>query len=212
MTVRLCLSRISRSDKKHGKEAELMAFPDRTTPVGKILGEYLSNKADLNDKALHLLFTANRFENMNKMKKLLYSGVNVVVDRYSFSGIVFSSAKNGMDVDWCKYPESGLPAPDTVFFLNLPFEEMCNRPGFGAERYESVSFQSKVLSEYEHLASEFNFTKINARDSVENIQNTILNQALKVISSVANTDLHYLDFIEKETESYEKENIDVNTM
>lgn len=118
----------------------------------------------------------------------------------------------GMDVDWCKYPESGLPAPDTVFFLNLPFEEMCNRPGFGAERYESVSFQSKVLSEYEHLASEFNFTKINARDSVENIQNTILSQALKVISSVANTDLHYLDFIEKETESYEKENIDVNTM
>lgn len=81
--------------KKHGKEAELIAFPDRTTPVGKILGEYLSNKADLNDKALHLLFTANRFENMNKMKKLLYSGVNVVVDRYSFSGIVFSSAKNG---------------------------------------------------------------------------------------------------------------------
>lgn len=82
--------------KKAGKQAELMVFPDRSTPIGKVISEYLSNKSyELNDQALHLLFTANRFENMHKMKKLLSEGVSVVVDRYSFSGIVFSSAKKG---------------------------------------------------------------------------------------------------------------------
>lgn len=199
--------------KKAGEQAELMVFPDRTTPVGKIIGEYLSNKTyDLNDKALHLLFTANRFEKMTKMKKLLFSGVNVIVDRYCFSGIVFSSAKNGMDPDWCKYPESGLPAPDVVFYLNLPFDEMKKRPGFGAERYESIAFQTKVQDEYEHLANEFNFTKVDGQGTIDSIQNAILKHSLKIIDKVKATDLHYLDFIEKEMESYKKENIDVNTM
>ncbi|GJQ83458.1 putative deoxythymidylate kinase [Trypoxylus dichotomus] len=179
--------------KKAGREAELMVFPDRSTPI-----------------ALHLLFTANRFEKMSKMKKLLYSGVNVVVDRYSFSGIVFSSAKKGMDTDWCKFPESGLPAPDSVFFLSLPFNDMHGRPGFGHERYETISFQTEVLEKYEQLASEFNFTKIDASDSIENIQDTILNHTLKVINMVENTDLHYLDFIEKDMEFYDKENISIN--
>ena len=40
-----------------------------------------------------------------KMQALLEAGTNIVCDRYSFSGVAFSSAKPGMDFDWCAYPQ-----------------------------------------------------------------------------------------------------------
>lgn len=42
--------------------AELWSFPDRTTAVGDMIDTYLSSKADLDDAAIHLLFSANRWE------------------------------------------------------------------------------------------------------------------------------------------------------
>ena len=42
--------------------AELWSFPDRTTAVGDMIDTYLSSKQDLDDAAIHLLFSANRWE------------------------------------------------------------------------------------------------------------------------------------------------------
>lgn len=111
-----------------------------------------------------------------------------------------------MDINWCKFPESGLPAPDAVFFLNLPFKEMKKRPGFGEERYENLAFQTKVLKEYEKLADEHNFINVDAKDTKDNIQNVILKHTLQVIQKVEQTDLQYLDFIYK-NKNYEKQEI-----
>uniref|UniRef100_T1IR59 Uncharacterized protein n=1 Tax=Strigamia maritima TaxID=126957 RepID=T1IR59_STRMM len=30
------------------------------------------------------------------------------MDRYAFSGVAFSAAKDGMDIKWCKQPDEGL--------------------------------------------------------------------------------------------------------
>ena len=74
-----------------------------------------------------------------------------------------------MDVEWCKSPDRGLPAPDVVFYMQLSIEEamkrgvfilclfvflfsflafLCNENdnkmfsgGFGEERYEKKDFQ-----------------------------------------------------------------------
>lgn len=35
---------------------------DRTTAIGKAIDEYLNNKVELEDHAIHLLFSANRWE------------------------------------------------------------------------------------------------------------------------------------------------------
>lgn len=75
--------------------AQLMCFPDRTTKTGKLIDEYLKNEnCNLNDQTIHLLFSANRWENVEKIKSLLFQGTTLIVDRYSYSGIVFSTAKN----------------------------------------------------------------------------------------------------------------------
>ena len=58
----------------------------------------------------------------SKIESLLQKGVTIVCDRYSFSGVAFSGAKDGMDMDWLKRPEEGLPAPDRVIYLDIDVE------------------------------------------------------------------------------------------
>lgn len=45
-----------------GFSAESWHFPDRNTGVGLMISSYLSNQSHLDDHAIHLLFSANRWE------------------------------------------------------------------------------------------------------------------------------------------------------
>ncbi|EGC33878.1 thymidylate kinase [Dictyostelium purpureum] len=112
-----------------------LRFPDRTTPIGQILNQYLQNSTNMDDRALHLLFSSNRWEAKDSILELLNSGTNIVVDRYSYSGVAYTAAK-GIDVDWCYSCESGLPEPDIVFYLSMSTEDATKRGDYGGERYE----------------------------------------------------------------------------
>ncbi|KAI8030816.1 Thymidylate kinase [Camellia lanceoleosa] len=146
-----------------GHPVESWRFPDRNTGVGQMISAYLANKSQLDDHAIHLLFSANRWEKRSLMESKLRSGTTLIVDRYSFSGVAFSSAK-GLDFEWCKAPEMGLPAPDLVLYLEIPPEVICSiimfvgeirkaaeRGGYGGERYEQLEFQKKVARSYQML-------------------------------------------------------------
>lgn len=43
-------------------DAELMRFPVRTSPLGKMIDAYLKSSTDLDPNAVHLMFAANRWE------------------------------------------------------------------------------------------------------------------------------------------------------
>ncbi len=43
-------------------QSELWRFPDRTTAIGQMINAYLSSSVELNDQAVHQLFSANRWE------------------------------------------------------------------------------------------------------------------------------------------------------
>ena len=45
-----------------GVRAELWRFPDRTTAIGKMINSYLTSQSEIDDAAVHLLFSANRWE------------------------------------------------------------------------------------------------------------------------------------------------------
>lgn len=124
----------------------LVKFPERLTPIGAIINEYLVNKTfDLPDQSAHLLFSANRWELEKSLVDLLQAGQNVVMDRYIYSGIAYSLAKSGMDdCDWLYSPDKGLPKPDLTLFLTIDLDELSKRKGWGDERYEQEAFQKKV--------------------------------------------------------------------
>ncbi|KAK9101627.1 hypothetical protein Scep_025057 [Stephania cephalantha] len=135
---------------EQGIPAELWRFPDRNTCVGQMISSYLANKSQLDDQAVHLLFSANRWEKRSLMENKLKSGTTLIVDRYSYSGVAFTSAK-GLDIEWCKAPERGLLAPDLVLYLDISPEEAAKRGGYGGERYEQLEFQRKVSQQYRIL-------------------------------------------------------------
>eukprot|EP01118_Nematostelium_gracile_P016756 TRINITY_DN7013_c0_g1_i1.p1 TRINITY_DN7013_c0_g1~~TRINITY_DN7013_c0_g1_i1.p1 ORF type:complete len:175 (+),score=54.42 TRINITY_DN7013_c0_g1_i1:72-596(+) len=134
---------------KDGIKTQAMRFPNRESKLGTIINTYLTNKEfKLEDRAIHLLFSANRWEAKDQIEELLNNGTSLIVDRYAFSGVAFSAAK-GLDVDWCKNPDVGLPAPDLVIYMQLTTEEAKKRGDYGLERYENLAFQEKVKDLYE---------------------------------------------------------------
>jgi len=128
-------------------------FPDRTTGTGKLIDAYLTGTSDLDDRAIHLLFSANRWEAARTLEAQLAAGTTVLCDRYAFSGVAFSAAK-GLSLAWCRAPDVGLPAPDLTLFLDLPPEAAATRGGYGEERYEKEALQSRVRTLFQRLGGE----------------------------------------------------------
>ena len=81
--------------RKRGREATLINFPDRTTGVGQLIDKYLRKEVELDDRAVHLMFSANRWEAAQSIKDMLESGVDVVCDRYAFSAVWKSTSVSG---------------------------------------------------------------------------------------------------------------------
>jgi dTMP kinase len=111
------------ADDTNDIKAELIRFPDRTTTIGQIIDSYLKSKSELNDHSIHLLFSANRWEAKKSIEEKLNAGIHLVCDRYAYSGVAFTSAKEGMDLNWCKSCDSGLPSPDCIIYLDILPEE-----------------------------------------------------------------------------------------
>lgn len=157
-----------------------IAFPDRTTPIGIIISNYLQKKVDLPDEAVHLLFTANRWEWAKKINDQLSQGISVITDRYYYSGAAYDIVK-GLSKDWCLAPEQGLPVPDAVIFLDMDPKLLQLRGNdFGNERYEKVELQEKVRNAFLSLKQE-NWFILDASKPLEKVTEDIHNTLQKII-------------------------------
>ncbi|KAF8378139.1 hypothetical protein HHK36_029476 [Tetracentron sinense] len=178
-----------------GFPVELWRFPDRNTCVGEMISSYLANKSQLDDQTIHLLFSANRWEKRDcghykdknrlaersLMETKLRSGTTLIVDRYSYSGVAFSSAK-GLDIEWCKAPEMGLLAPDLVLYLDIPPEKAAERGGYGSERYEQLEFQKKVAECYKIL-QDATWKTVDACLPMEDVERQIRESVLDCVTT-----------------------------
>jgi len=168
------------------KNAVAMNFPDRSTAIGQTINSYLQNTTEMDDHAIHLLFSANRWEAVPTLTGHLREGRPVVCDRYGYSGVAFTAAKEkqGMRVAWCKQVDIGLPKPDAIIFLTLDSTDAEARGGFGEERYEKTEFQDKVRGVFKQLKEgekscdvidgqevdpEATWFEVNAKGSIEEV-------------------------------------------
>lgn len=119
---------------------------DRSTSIGQSIDSYLRGTTDKEDHVIHLLFSANRWEAAASIQQAIESGTTVVIDRYYYSGIVYSAAKGNatLSMDWARQSDVGLPRPDTVVFLDISPEKAQQRGGFGEEKYETSEMQKRV--------------------------------------------------------------------
>jgi len=163
-----------------GSEVFHTRFPNRTTPTGKTINDYLTNKTQQEDHAIHLLFSANRWESAREIEDHIKAGTTVVIDRYYYSGCVYSAAKQNptMDLAWCRQPEVGLPRPDLCIFLDISAEAAARRGGFGSERYEKQDLQARVRGLYgemmRHEDEREDIVTVDAGGSLDEVEQSIL--------------------------------------
>lgn len=120
-------------------KADFMCYPKREGTTGQLLDSFLKNKSDMCNESVHLLFAMNRWEYNNQLIDKLNQGVNIVCDRYAYSGVAYSAAK-GLDFEWCLGADRGMLRPDFVFYMDVKAEETAKREGFGDERFEKQDF------------------------------------------------------------------------
>lgn len=120
------------------------AFPDRTTFLGKLIDNHLKNNNTFNAKTLHLLFSANRWEQCDRLFK------NTIIDRYWYSGVAYAMA-SGLEKNWCLQPDIGLPKPDLTIFFDVDPLNASKRGNYGKDRFENIVFQEKVYEAYKEI-------------------------------------------------------------
>ena len=154
---------------------EMLVYPNRASLTGKLINNYLTNDIIMDDRAIHLLFAGNRHEDSTKIINLLSKGVNVICDRYSYSGAAYSvskvtlnsnnnndnhkqssnndklvpSSQSNLSLEWCFACEQGLPKPDAIIYLNVDLNALQRRAVLGQERYETLTFLQRVKQSYE---------------------------------------------------------------
>ena len=156
-------------------------FPERTTPCGLLIDDYLRTKKELRDEVIHLLFSANRWEMSSQIEQWLDEGITVIADRYLYSGITYSAAK-GLPFTWCCAPDEGLLAPDLVLYFDIDPALASNRGEYGGERYERLEFQNEVRRQYKKLICPSHWTTIDASADVESLAievNKVVNPLLE---------------------------------
>nr|XP_037857183.1 thymidylate kinase isoform X3 [Chlorocebus sabaeus] len=146
-----------------GHRAELLRFPERSTEIGKLLSSYLEKKSDMEDHAVHLLFSANRWEQVPLIKEKLSQGVTLIVDRYAFSGVAFTGAKE-VSATW-----------PPVRRAQLQLADAAKRGAYGHERYENRAFQERALRCFYQLMRDttLNWKMVDASKSIEAVHEDI---------------------------------------
>ncbi|MCJ1394128.1 Thymidylate kinase [Xylographa bjoerkii] len=173
---------------KDGFTVKRMRFPERSTAIGKSIDAYLKGETTVEDHVIHLLFSANRWEAAAQIRADIESGTTMIIDRYSYSGAVYSAAKENptLTLEWAWQVEAGLPAPDLCIFLDIEPEAAKRRGCFGAERYENAEMQQRVRSLFKRLFTTTlgdNTVVIDAGRSKELVERDVLQSAKAFLDS-----------------------------
>ena len=136
-----------------GKKVAQLSFPIYDSPTGKIIGACLLGKEELckeylkSDKGFFpeesenvdsltalLYYAADRRYHLPLINKLLDEGYILVIDRYvpsnmAHRGGLLPERKDRLDIykkiEMLEYEINGLPRPDKIVLLYMPYEYAC---------------------------------------------------------------------------------------
>lgn len=60
------------------RETEQIRFPERKSTIGQLIDSYLQSTSNMNDQSIHLLFSANRWEQSDSIESKLATGNTLV--------------------------------------------------------------------------------------------------------------------------------------
>ncbi|VVB80408.1 Thymidylate kinase [uncultured archaeon] len=160
-----------------------MSFPRYETSTGKIVGEcylgksgksWFESPTTLDPRIASLYYAADRLAARDEIEKTLASGTNLVLNRYVESNMGHQGGKaktpeeREQIVNFIRnleYKLLGLPKPDQVVFLYMPYqvgmELKKGRAGIADAHEASEEHLRQAEQAYLWIARNFNWTKIN---------------------------------------------------
>lgn len=182
-----------------------MSFPNYDTPTGRIVGgpylgkTYISNgyfkegAANVDPKVASLYYAADRLYSVPTIKNALSRGKIVILDRYVESNMAHQGGKCSDPKErqaFYKYEEDlefgllGLPRPDVVVFLHVPYDfawEIKKKRAESDDQHEmSEDHLRNAEASYLELCELYKFKKIECIKegkfrSIEDISDDIFN-------------------------------------
>lgn len=203
---------------KLGKKTKKLYFPNYATPTGRIVGTCYLGKEELCNKYLKtktgwfdegaskvdglvssLYYAADRKYNIEEINKLLKKGINVILDRYTYSNMAHQGCKikNQKDrfiffkkIDCLEFELLELPRPDIVLFLYVPYEISYELKKYRKETMDQhekdEEYLKKAEKTYLELAKIYDFliikcTNDNKIKTKEEINKNILDKLIKIV-------------------------------
>lgn len=174
-----------------------LSFPMYDTPTGKIVGgpylgkDYICDgwfeegAVNVNPKVSSLYYAADRRYNVGKIEELLNEGINVILDRYTYSNLAHQGGKieeKQERLEMYKWLEKlefellELPKADIKVFLHMPYEVSCILKKDRVEKADQHESSKEHLllaeSAYIEIAEIYDFKTIecNIGDSPKKIE------------------------------------------
>jgi dTMP kinase len=141
---------------------------------------------ELTTTTFSLLYAADFADRLeHQIIPALKAGFIVIADRYMYTAFARNNVM-GVDPAWTRALFGMAIVPDLVLYLQIDVDSLIPRVfegkgmdywesgmhlALGSDLYDSfVRYQGELIGEYDRLAEEFNFGIVDARDSVDTIQ------------------------------------------
>src|SRR5215510_11339715 len=162
--------------------------------------ELAKSSNTLNKLTFVLLYATDFADRLEKeIIPALKAGFIVLSDRYIFSALARAGVR-GVDRQWLRTLYGFAIAPHMVFYLKVDVSTLIRRVlasrgmdfwesgmdlKHGDDIYDSFrTYQNKLLREYASMADEFHFRNLDARRSIDNIQDELRRQVAAFLEPV----------------------------
>jgi len=157
-----------------GLTTRTLSFPAYETVIGKEIRKFLEGSVDYPQQVRAMLYAANRWEKKAELESIVSKTDVTIVDRYSGSNLAYG-VSNGLELEWLRHLEEGLPEPDLVLLLDASPTKLVPRRGDRKDSYErNISLQEKARDAYLGLAKRFGWSIVDANGGIEETSRGII--------------------------------------
>lgn len=199
---------------KENYQVKRFSFPMYDTPTGKIVGgpylgkSYISEgwfsetAPNVDPKVSALYYAADRLYNIHNILDELNNGVNVILDRYTYSNMAHQGGKiNDKDernkmYDWLaelEFKLLELPVPDIMLFIHMPYDGAKilkeNRDEVADQNESNEEHLIHAERAYIEIANKFNFKTI---ECISDSTKAITRSNIRTIDDISNEIVNYV--------------------
>jgi len=159
--------------RKKGARVSTISFPIYDSSSGRQIQRFLEGKQKLPPRALHMLYSLNRWENQELITKLIERADFVIADRYYPSNLAYGVAR-GLNLAWLQELDRGLPTANLVIVLDVPVPASFARKSRGRDVHErNRQLLFRVRQTYRTVAEMLNWKTVDATYSVEEVREAV---------------------------------------